>query len=81
MRIAFISCEYRPYISGGIGNYTRQAAPTVAALDEALERAWQGREKLEQMGRAAGQGIRKLVPRDPVGVFADRLVELAGESL
>lgn len=66
-------------VQDGETGFVAEAA-TVAALDAAMERAWQGREKLEQMGRAAGQSIRKLVPRDPVGVFADRLVQLAGES-
>lgn len=57
------------------------AAPTVAELDGALERAWRSRDRLRAMGLAAGQAVRRQVPPDPVGVFADRLVEIAAQSI
>ncbi len=53
------------------------AAPTVAELDRALERAWERRGELREMGLRAGQAIRRLVPPDPAAAFADRLLALA----
>lgn len=52
------------------------AAPTATALDEAMERAWQNRANLREMGRRAAQKVREKVPRDPVDAFAERLQKL-----
>jgi glycosyltransferase involved in cell wall biosynthesis len=51
-------------------------APTEEAYDAALERAWQQRDRLREIGRRAGEAIRKLVPPDPARVFADELLAL-----
>jgi glycosyltransferase involved in cell wall biosynthesis len=56
------------------------ASPTAAAVDDAMERAWQARSKLRTMGLAAGQQVRSLVPADPVGEFAGRLISIAKEA-
>ena len=48
-------------------------APTMKSVAQALERLWARREHLEQMGRAGAEKIRKLVPRDPAQVFAEKL--------
>lgn len=56
------------------------AAPTVMELEKALERAWMARGELQAMGLAAGRQVRHLVPADPVGVFAERLLNLAQEA-
>jgi glycosyltransferase involved in cell wall biosynthesis len=48
-------------------------APTVAALDAAMERAWQERSQLKRMGEQAAEHIRRLIPPDPARLFADRL--------
>jgi glycosyltransferase involved in cell wall biosynthesis len=45
------------------------AAPNVASVDAALERAWQQRDRWHAMGLAAGQRVRATVPADPVGAF------------
>ena len=45
-------------------------------IDRVLERAWQCRYEWEDMGKAASISIRKLVPRHPERVFADKLVQL-----
>ena len=50
------------------------AAPTVAALDEALERAWQRRADWQAMGQVAALSIRRQVPADPAKVFAGKLL-------
>jgi glycosyltransferase involved in cell wall biosynthesis len=56
------------------------ATPTVAALDEALERAWARRAEWRELGLAAGRRVRELVPSDPAGVFAQRLLTVAAEK-
>jgi len=53
------------------------AAPQVDALDLALERLWQSRDKLNQLGSNAACHIRKLVPQSPASDFAERLKQLA----
>lgn len=50
------------------------AAPTVAALDEALERAWARRHEWEAIGAEAARRIRTLVPADPVATFVTQLL-------
>lgn len=51
-------------------------APAVACVDRALERVWAARDRLEDMGKAAAISIRKTLPEDPVGIFADKLKSL-----
>jgi len=50
-------------------------APSASVKDlaEAMERAWEGRDEWQAMGREAGSRIRKLVPEDPAAEFADQL--------
>jgi glycosyltransferase involved in cell wall biosynthesis len=57
------------------------AAPTLALLDEALERAWSGREDWSLVGAAAAARVRQLVPADPAAVFAADLLSLAAAPL
>lgn len=45
----------------------------VAALDEALERAWACRDQWEKMGVEAARHIRTLIPSDPCATFASKL--------
>ena len=52
------------------------ATPTVAALDEALERAWQRRADWEAMGLEASRRIRKYIPPNPAELFADEVERL-----
>jgi glycosyltransferase involved in cell wall biosynthesis len=53
-------------------------APTVAALDEALERAWSRRDELRSMGQLAAHRIRQVMPRDPCHELAERLLAIFG---
>jgi hypothetical protein len=62
-------------IDDGITGFLARAA-TEEAVDEALERAWQQRDRLREMGQRASRRIRELVPPDPARVFADRLIAL-----
>jgi glycosyltransferase involved in cell wall biosynthesis len=52
------------------------AAATVSCLACALERFWARREHAKEIGAAAAQRIRRLIPADPARVFADKLKEL-----
>ena len=51
-------------------------AATVAAVDDALERAWQRRSEWPALGMAASRHIRSLFPPDPCEDFANRLQTL-----
>jgi glycosyltransferase involved in cell wall biosynthesis len=53
------------------------AAPEVDLFAEAMERAWGKRSEWREMGLAAAQKVRSLMPEDPAGAFARRLLELA----
>lgn len=53
------------------------AYPRASAIDEALERLWAARPRLEEMGRLARESIRRQVPPDPAAVFGDLLLSLA----
>lgn len=54
-------------------------SPTVAALDRALEQAWQSRLQWADMGVHAAKAIRALVPADPAGAYADVLLRILEE--
>jgi len=51
--------------------------PCFQSLDAALERAWNARKKLREMGLEAGRRIREVLPPKPAEVFANRLLEIA----
>lgn len=50
-------------------------APNIDLLDLALERAWERRSEWERMGGAARLRAERLIPRDPVAQFCERLAE------
>jgi glycosyltransferase involved in cell wall biosynthesis len=51
-------------------------APTLGLLDEAMNRAWDDRGRLEEMGRTAAKDVRRWVSADPVGDFVRELEAL-----
>ena len=53
-------------------------APTVGAMTCALERFWARRGEAEAIGKAGAAKIREIMPPDPVRIFSDKLVKLAG---
>ena len=53
-------------------------APTVEAIDAAMERAWVARADWPRMAAAAAKHIRTQVPRDPAAAFGDRVLRLIG---
>lgn len=69
--------------TGGSGELVEQGrsgwvaeSPTPAALDRALEQAWDDRPRWAAMGAYAARRIRTLVPADPAEVFAELLLRL-----
>ncbi|MBE9011743.1 glycosyltransferase family 4 protein [Pseudanabaenaceae cyanobacterium LEGE 13415] len=51
-------------------------APTPEFVDEALERAWQQRESWYELGKAAAEKVRQVIPPNPIEVFAEELESL-----
>jgi glycosyltransferase involved in cell wall biosynthesis len=51
-------------------------APTVRSMADALERFWARRAEAKEIGAAAAERIRKLVPADPVQIFSHKLKDL-----
>jgi glycosyltransferase involved in cell wall biosynthesis len=62
-------------IEDGVTGFLAEA-PVVACVDRALERVWAARDGLEEMGKAAAASVRRLLPKDPVGIFAEKLKSL-----
>ncbi len=51
-------------------------AAKVDAFDDAMEQAWAVRGQWESIGKAAGVAVRNLVPSDPIGAFAAKILDL-----
>jgi len=48
-------------------------SPTVSSMTKTLERLWNRRSDLEEMGKAAAKSIREHVPPNPVRVLSEKL--------
>jgi glycosyltransferase involved in cell wall biosynthesis len=55
---------HRELVRDGINGFLAKA-PTVELLDEAMNRAWDARHRLKEMGEAAAADVRRWVSRDP----------------
>jgi hypothetical protein len=55
-------------------------ALTADAMASALERFWVRRGEAHEIGKAGGRKIREIMPPDPLRVFFDKLIRLAGLS-
>jgi glycosyltransferase involved in cell wall biosynthesis len=64
-------------IEDGVVGFLAEA-PTVASVAKALERLWERRSEVEQMGKTAAARIRQLVPPDPIHVFSEKIKKLVG---
>jgi len=65
----------RELIRDGINGFLARAA-TVEFLDEAMNRAWDNRGRLQEMGEQAARDAREFVSRDPVEDFVKELESL-----
>jgi glycosyltransferase involved in cell wall biosynthesis len=68
----------RELIRDGINGFLAKA-PTVELLDETMNRAWDSRARLQEMGFTAARDARQFVSRDPGEDFARELATVAGE--
>jgi glycosyltransferase involved in cell wall biosynthesis len=65
----------RELIRDGVNGFLAKA-PTVELLDEAMDRAWEKRSRLREMGEVAARDVREWVSADPGGDFARELASL-----
>ncbi|HKS95383.1 MAG TPA: glycosyltransferase [Terriglobia bacterium] len=65
----------RELIRDGVNGFLAKAA-TVELLDEAMERAWENRHRLREMGETAARDVREWVGPDPTGDFVRELETL-----
>ncbi|MGC1546585.1 MAG: glycosyltransferase family 4 protein, partial [Candidatus Acidiferrales bacterium] len=63
-------------IRDGVNGFLAEA-PTVDLLDETMNRAWENRHRLKEMGQAAARDVRRWVSPDPTGDFVRELDALA----
>lgn len=68
----------RELIRDGVNGFLAKCA-TVELLDEAMNRAWEGRGRLREMGEAAAKDVRQWVSADPIGDFVRELDGLVDE--
>ena len=66
---------HRELVRDGINGFLAKA-PTVELLDEAMNRAWENRHRLKEMGEAAAADVRKWVSADPTEEFVRELTAL-----
>jgi glycosyltransferase involved in cell wall biosynthesis len=66
----------RELVRDGTNGFLAKAA-TVPFLDEALDRAWESRMRLKEIGCAAASDVRQWVSPDPADDFANELAALA----
>jgi glycosyltransferase involved in cell wall biosynthesis len=65
----------RELIRDGINGFLAKA-PTVELFDEAMNRAWENRHRLREMGEVAARDVRQWVSADPTGDFVRELEAL-----
>jgi glycosyltransferase involved in cell wall biosynthesis len=66
-------------VRDGINGFLAPAA-TVDFVDDAMERAWENRKRLREMGEVAAKDVRNWVSKDPGEDFADELELLTSSS-
>jgi glycosyltransferase involved in cell wall biosynthesis len=69
----------RDLVRDGINGFMAKA-PIVELFDDAMNRAWESRARLKEMGRVAAKDVRQFVSRDPGEDFARELAALAGDG-
>jgi glycosyltransferase involved in cell wall biosynthesis len=67
---------HKELVRDGVNGFLAKA-PTAEFLDEAMNRAWEARVQLREMGNIAASDVRKWVSGDPSEDFARELISLA----
>jgi len=73
---------HKEVVRDGVNGFLAKA-PTVELLDEAMNRAWENRSRLQEMGNTAAIDVRRWVSQDPSEDFArelSALVDGGGET-
>jgi glycosyltransferase involved in cell wall biosynthesis len=70
---------HRELVRDGVNGFVARA-PTVEFLDEAMDRAWESRHRLQEIGEVAARDVREWVSADPTGDFVHELEILASGS-
>ena len=70
---------HREVIDDNISGFI-SSKPDVAAIDEALERAWQSRDRWEEIGREARKKILSVLPEDPIDDFIRKILSLTSKD-
>lgn len=70
---------HRELVRDGVNGFLAKA-PTVELLDEAMNRAWDNRGRLQEMGERAATDVRQWVSADPVEDFVRDLTSVADGS-
>jgi hypothetical protein len=65
----------RELVRDGINGFLVEA-PTIRLLDEVMDRAWDSRRQLMDMGYTAGDDVRQWVSKDPSEDFVRELTIL-----
>lgn len=68
---------HRELVRDGVNGFIAKA-PTVELVDDAMNRAWENRDRLREMGQAAARDVRQWVSADPTEDFVGELMALAG---
>ena len=66
---------HRELVRDNINGFLAKA-PTVELLDEAMNRAWENRKRLKEMGEMGAADVRRWVSPDPTGDFVRELESL-----
>jgi glycosyltransferase involved in cell wall biosynthesis len=66
---------HRELVCDGVNGFMAKA-PTVELLDEAMNRAWENRGRLREMGARAARDVRQWVSADPVEDFVRELTAI-----
>lgn len=66
-------------VEDGVNGFVADA-PHVSSLSDAMEKAWNARDKWQEMGQTARLKILKQVPENPCKELADRLLQIASKS-
>jgi glycosyltransferase involved in cell wall biosynthesis len=66
---------HKELVRDGVNGFLAKA-PTVELLDEAMNRAWEARHRLKEMGDVAAADVRKWVSKDPAEDFVNELLSL-----
>jgi glycosyltransferase involved in cell wall biosynthesis len=69
----------RELVRDGVNGFLARAA-TADLLDDAMNRAWENRMALKEMGKTAAADVRKLVSADPVEEFIGELTRSMNHS-